>query len=122
MILGYPASAAFYLASFSDWFYRFMYPVFGIPQSVPYWLPGLAVLGLLIYINISGSEESNQFQIAVTALKVALIILFLYGGLQAFQGDVIVTSFGQTLMCSTLLISESGSNGVFQRISSWFSV
>ena len=24
MIVGYPASAAFYLASFSDWFYRFI--------------------------------------------------------------------------------------------------
>ena len=26
MILGYPASAAFYLDSFADWFYRFLYP------------------------------------------------------------------------------------------------
>ena len=24
MIVGYPANAAFYLASFSDWFYRFI--------------------------------------------------------------------------------------------------
>ena len=81
MILGYPASAAFYLASFSDWFYRFMYPVFGIPQSVPYWLPGPRRIWVIDIHQHLGSEESNQFQIAVTALKVALIILFLYGGL-----------------------------------------
>lgn len=28
MILGYPACAAFYLASFSDWFDRFIVPLF----------------------------------------------------------------------------------------------
>lgn len=80
MIVGYPASAAFSLASFSDWFYRFIYPLIGIPQSVSYWLPGLAVLGLLVFINSRGSEESSQFQIAVTAAKILLLILFLYGG------------------------------------------
>jgi APA family basic amino acid/polyamine antiporter len=93
MIVGYPASAAFYLASFSDWFYRFIYPLIGIPQSVPYWLPGLGVLGLLVFINSRGSEESSQFQIAVTAAKILLLILFLYGGLQAFSADVVVNSF-----------------------------
>src|SRR6056297_1897533 len=38
MFLGYPASAAFYLASFSDWFYRFIYPALSIPQAIPYWV------------------------------------------------------------------------------------
>jgi APA family basic amino acid/polyamine antiporter len=93
MIVGYPASAAFYLASFSDWFYRFIYPVLGIPQSVPYWLPGIVVLGLLVFINSRGSEESSQFQIAVTAAKIVLLVLFLYGGLQAFSADIVVDSF-----------------------------
>jgi APA family basic amino acid/polyamine antiporter len=93
MIVGYPASAAFYLASFSDWFYRFIYPLIGIPQSVPYWLPGVAVLGLLVFINSRGSEESSQFQIAVTATKILLLILFLYGGLQSFSADVVANSF-----------------------------
>ncbi|WP_273836844.1 amino acid permease [Halococcus sp. PRR34] len=97
MIVGYPASAAFYLASFSDWFYRFIYPVFGIPQWIPYWVPGVAVLGLLIFINGRGSEESSQFQIAVTAAKIVLLILFLYGGLQAFQVNVVATSFAQNI-------------------------
>ncbi|EMA53322.1 MULTISPECIES: amino acid permease [Halococcus] len=97
MIVGYPASAAFYLASFSDWFYRFIYPLIGIPQSVPFWLPGIGVLGLLVYINSQGSEESSQFQIAVTAAKIALLILFLYGGLQAFSADVVVDSFYENI-------------------------
>lgn len=97
MIVGYPASAAFYIASFSDWFYRFMYPVFNIPQSIPYWVPGLIVLGLLIWINSRGSEESNQFQIVVTSAKLLLLVLFLYGGFQAFNADVATTSFAQNI-------------------------
>ncbi|MFC4359695.1 amino acid permease [Halobium salinum] len=96
MILGYPASAAFYLASFSDWFAEFIYPLMGIPHgSAPYWIPGLAVLALLVGLNVKGGEESNKFQIGVTALKVALIALFLYGGLKTFQADVVTTSFAQ---------------------------
>ena len=69
-----------------------------------------------------------------------LYVLFCYQALQLTKPDVgrqsfiTPTSLGTekyarelrriliTLMCSTLLISESGSNGVFQRISSWFSV
>ncbi|MFC6724544.1 amino acid permease, partial [Halobium palmae] len=98
MILGYPASAAFYLASFSDWFAEFIYPLFGIPHgSAPYWIPGLAVLGLLVFLNVKGGEESNKFQIGVTALKVALIALFLYGGLQTFDAGVVTTSFAENI-------------------------
>ncbi|EMA50288.1 UspA domain-containing protein [Halococcus thailandensis JCM 13552] len=97
MILGYPASAAFYLASFSDWFYRFIYPLVGIPQAIPYWLPGVAVLALLVFINIRGSEESSQFQIVVTTLKVVLVGFFLYGGLQAFNTDIVATSAAENV-------------------------
>lgn len=97
MIVGYPASAAFYLASFSDWFYRFIYPVFNIPQTIPYWLPGIVTLALLIWINTRGSEESTQFQIAVTTLKLALLVIFLYGGLQAFHADTVTRSFAANI-------------------------
>jgi Amino acid transporters len=97
MILGYPASAAFYLASFSEWFFRFIYPVLSIPKALPFWIPGLVILGLLILINLKGTEESNQFQIVVTALKVALLMLFLYGGLQTFDSDVIMTSVAENI-------------------------
>jgi amino acid transporter/nucleotide-binding universal stress UspA family protein len=93
MILGYPASAAFYLASFSDWFYRFIFPVLNIPQAIPYWVSGLVILGLLVGLNLKGTEETGVFQIVVTALKVALIVLFLYGGLQAFDSGVVADSF-----------------------------
>ncbi|WP_049998428.1 amino acid permease [Halococcus sediminicola] len=92
MILGYPASAAFYLASFGDWFYRFIYPLLSIPEATPYWLSAVGVLVLLVGINLKGTEETGLFQIVITALKVALIFLFLYGGLQAFDTEVIMTS------------------------------
>ncbi|HKJ59218.1 MAG TPA: amino acid permease, partial [Halobacteriales archaeon] len=98
MILGYPASAAFYLASFSDWFHGFIVPIagdvwiFGLQAALPFWISGVVVLLLLVGLNMKGTEESGQFQIVVTALKVALIILFLYGGLQAFRTDLVAES------------------------------
>ncbi|MGB9987613.1 amino acid permease [Salarchaeum japonicum] len=95
MILGYPASAAFYVASFADWFHRFIYPLFDIPSALPFWISGVVVLGLLVAVNLKGTEETGMFQIAVTALKIALIVLFLYGGLQAFRADVVLDSLAQ---------------------------
>ena len=97
MILGYPASAAFYLAAFSDWFYRFIYPPLSIPKALPFWIPGLAILALLVFVNMRGTEESNQFQIVVTGLKVALLLLFLYGGLQALDVSVIQQSVTENI-------------------------
>lgn len=35
MMLGYPASAAFYMLSFAHWTERFLYPVFGVPAWIP---------------------------------------------------------------------------------------
>ncbi|MBV0924897.1 amino acid permease [Halomicroarcula limicola] len=99
MILGYPASAAFYLASFSDWFDRFIVPLFsqGLQETLPFWISGLVILGLLVSLNLKGTEESGQFQIAVTALKVSLIVVFLYGGLQAFSATTIQQSVTENL-------------------------
>ncbi|GAA0306299.1 APC family permease [Halarchaeum salinum] len=97
MILGYPASAAFYLASFSDWFYRFMYPALSIPDALPFWIPGLLILALLVGVNLKGTEETGMFQIAITGLKVALIGLFLYGGLQAFDASAITVSLAENI-------------------------
>jgi len=95
MILGYPASAAFYLASFSDWFHRFIVPLFatGFREVLPFWISGLVILVFLLGVNLKGTEESGQFQVVVTALKVALILVFLYGGLQAFDSATIAGSF-----------------------------
>ncbi|MFB6254003.1 MAG: amino acid permease [Halobacteriaceae archaeon] len=94
MILGYPASAAFYLAAFSDWFDEFIVPLFseGLQAALPFWISGLVILGILLGLNLKGTEESGQFQIIVTALKVGLIIIFLYGGLQAFDATTIQKS------------------------------
>ncbi|MFC4452050.1 MULTISPECIES: amino acid permease [Halobacteriales] len=97
MILGYPASAAFYLAAFSDWFYRFIYPALSIPEAIPFWVPGIVILSLLVLVNMRGTEESNQFQIIVTGLKVALLLLFLYGGLQALDPAVIQQSVTENI-------------------------
>lgn len=92
MILGYPASAAFYLASFADWFARFLLPALALSAALPYWLPGVAVLAVLVVVNLAGAEETGLFQVVVTGLKIALIGLFLFGGLGAFRADVVVTS------------------------------
>jgi amino acid transporter len=97
MILGYPASAAFYLASFSEWFFRFIYPILNVPEALPFWIPGLAILGLLIIINLKGTEESTQFQIIVTLLKVVLLLFFLWGGLQTFDSAVVATSVAENI-------------------------
>jgi amino acid transporter/nucleotide-binding universal stress UspA family protein len=97
MILGYPASAAFYLGSFSKWFYEFLYAPMGLPEAIPYWVSGLVVLGALVALNIAGSEESGTFQIVVTSLKVLLIVFFLYGASKAFDPTVVATSFSQNV-------------------------
>jgi amino acid transporter len=55
------------------------------------------ILAVLLGLNLKGTEESGQFQIVVTALKVALIIIFLYGGLQAFNAATIQTSVTDNL-------------------------
>ncbi|MBX0294913.1 amino acid permease [Haloarcula nitratireducens] len=97
MILGYPASAAFYLGSFSKWFYEFLYDPLSIPGAIPYWVFGLIILGLLVALNMAGAEEAGQFQIVVTALKVVLIGIFLFGVFQAFDPQAVTTSFANNI-------------------------
>lgn len=99
MILGYPASAAFYLSSFSDWFDRFIVPLVfsGLDEALPFWISGIIILALLITLNLKGTEESGQFQIIVTVMKIALIFVFLYGGLQAFDAATIQQSVTDNL-------------------------
>jgi APA family basic amino acid/polyamine antiporter len=92
LVLGYPASAAFYLASFADWFARFLRPALSLTAALPFWVPALVVLAVLVVINLAGAEETGTFQIVVTGLKVALICLFLFGGLRAFRADVFARS------------------------------
>lgn len=110
MILGYPASAAFYLASFADWFARFVLPALALPAAFPFWVPGVVVLALLVAVNLAGTEESGGFQVLITVAKIALIGLFLFGGLRAFRADVVTTSlsthvteFGDVALTSALV-------------------
>ncbi|ELY66820.1 APC family permease [Natrinema versiforme] len=110
LILGYPASAAFYLASFADWFARFVRPAIALPEALPYWIPGVVVLAVLVGINLAGAEETGRFQIVVTGLKIALIGLFLLGGLRAFSAEIVVSSlethitqFGDIALTSALV-------------------
>ncbi|MEX2400481.1 MAG: amino acid permease [Rhodothermales bacterium] len=97
MILGYPASAAFYLTSFSDWFYHFIHPVFGIPETIPFWVSGLVMIALLVAVNFKGTKESTLFQIVFTATKVVLLIIFLYGGLRAMEPSVVMASIERNI-------------------------
>jgi len=92
LVLGYPASAAFYLASFADWFARFLLPAFSVSSALPFWAPATVVLAMLVAINLAGAEETGWFQIVVTGLKIALIGFFLFGGLRAFRADVVAQS------------------------------
>jgi amino acid transporter len=93
MILGYPASAAFYLGSFAKWFYEFLYTPLNVPGAVPYWVFGILILALLVGLNMAGAEEAGQFQIVVTAVKVLLIGVFLFGAFKTFDPQVVARSF-----------------------------
>jgi amino acid transporter/nucleotide-binding universal stress UspA family protein len=97
MILGYPASAAFYLGSFSKWFYEFLYNPLAISGAIPYWVSGGVILALLVGLNIAGAEEAGMFQIVVTGLKVLLIAIFLYGAFKAFDASVVTASFSRNI-------------------------
>jgi hypothetical protein len=67
------------------------------PRGAPLLVPGLAVLALLVLIDLKGTEESTQFQIVVTALKVLLLVLFLWGGLRTFDATVVRTSIAENI-------------------------
>jgi len=97
MILGYPASAAFYLASFSDWFYQFIVPALSLPEAIPFWVSGMTMLALLVAVNVKGTKETGAFQIVVTILKVVLIVIFLYGGLRGLDMEVVADSFAENI-------------------------
>ena len=61
-------------------------------------MSALAVLAVSLAVNLKGTEETGLFQIVVTGLKVALIILFLYGGLQGFDASVVANSLAEILL------------------------
>lgn len=87
LVLGYTASCAFYIASLSSYFYEF---VFETPVEA---LSGLVMLVGLTLLNIKGTKESGSFQVIVTLGKVALLIWFIFGGLDRIEVDEMVDKF-----------------------------
>ncbi len=77
LILGYSSSCAFYISSFSSYFYEFIW-------ETPFEkLAGTIALSGLIILNIKGTKESGSFQVVVTVIKVILLIWFVSGGLSS---------------------------------------
>ncbi|MEZ5429546.1 MAG: amino acid permease [Pyrinomonadaceae bacterium] len=76
LFLGYTSSCAFYIASFSSYFFEFIW-------EAPFEsLSGIVALILLTLLNIKGTKESGSFQVLVTVAKVLLLIWFIGGGLR----------------------------------------
>ncbi len=92
LLLGYTASCAFYIASFSSYFSEFIWH-----GPVPI-LSGLFVIAALTLLNIKGTKESGGFQVIVTIAKVILLIWFVGGGLFYVDPEVIVERFSTDLV------------------------
>ncbi|MCP4724820.1 MAG: amino acid permease [bacterium] len=87
LVLGYSSSCAFYLASFSSYFYEFVWntPFLGIS--------GITALVLLVMINMKGTKESGSFQVVITFAKIILLIWFVAGGMGSVQITDIAEKF-----------------------------
>lgn len=89
MALGYPATAAFYVASFSEWTDRFLLPAMSLTDAVPYWALGIAMLGVLLGVNLLGTRESTVVQLLVVLLKLGAVGAFLYGALSGVDPGIV---------------------------------
>lgn len=87
LFLGYTSSCAFYIASLSTYFNEFIYH---LPIES---LSGVVLLIGLTFLNIKGTKESGKFQIWVTAVKVLLLIWFVFGGLKFVNPEEIINQF-----------------------------
>lgn len=95
MILGYPASAAFYLAAFADWSRAFLLPALSLETAAPYWTLGAGVLVVLLGLNLLGTRESGLLQVTTAALKLGVVGLVAYGALGAFDPGTFAASVRQ---------------------------
>ena len=83
LLLGYLSSCGFYLASLSSYFNEFIWhSPFETASGI------VALIGLTL-LNVRGTKESGAFQIAITGLKVALLIWFVAGGLPHVDFDAV---------------------------------
>lgn len=92
LFLGYTASCAFYIASFSSYFETFIWhpPIKGLAGVV-------MVLGLTL-LNIKGTKESGRFQVIVTMVKVLLLFWFVGGGLGRVEVAVLAERFSTDMV------------------------
>ncbi|WP_435358742.1 amino acid permease [Haloarchaeobius sp. DFWS5] len=88
LFLGYTGTTAFYLATMDHWVRKFILPGLGLPHG----LVGILTAVALGALNAGGTEESGTFQVAVTALKVVVLLVFVGGALQ-FAG--VIPAFGE---------------------------
>ncbi|WP_267639951.1 amino acid permease [Haloarchaeobius amylolyticus] len=79
LFLGYTGTTAFYLATMDHWVRKFILPA-GI--HLPHGLVGILTALALGALNAGGTEESGTFQVAVTGLKVIVLLIFVGGALQ----------------------------------------
>ncbi|MFC1554391.1 amino acid permease [candidate division KSB1 bacterium] len=87
LVLGYSASCAFYLSSFSSYVHEFLWA--GSVKGIV----GITAVVLLILINIKGTKESAHFQVIITVAKVILLIWFIIGGFGSVDFSGITEKF-----------------------------
>ncbi len=91
LVLGYTSSCAFYIASFSSYFYEFIWET---PFEA---LSGVAFLIVLTLLNIKGTKESGRFQVVITLGKVILLIWFIVGGLGSVNTADLIERFNSDI-------------------------
>jgi len=92
LLLGYTSSCAFYIASLSTYFNEFIW-------HAPYAnLSGLLAVAALTLLNVKGTKESGNFQIAVTAGKIILLIWFIAGGLGRVDTALLAEKFSTDVL------------------------
>ena len=92
LVLGYTSSCAFYLASFSSYFFEF------IMETKLQSISGLVALAVLTLLNIKGTKESGSFQVVVTVGKVILLGWFIIGGLSKVDTHEMMERFSSDIV------------------------
>jgi APA family basic amino acid/polyamine antiporter len=84
LLVGCIASCAFYIASLSSYFGKFIWP-----SSPGLGTVGVAVVVVLTLLNMWGTRQTSRFQVIVTAVKIALLLWFVAAGLGKLDLEVL---------------------------------
>ncbi|MCP4229097.1 MAG: amino acid permease [bacterium] len=80
LIFGMVVSASLYAVGFAEHFDPFVFmgtdALWGIPQSLPHWVWGAAIIIVLGFINVIGSKESAGTQNLFTIGKIIFLVVF----------------------------------------------